>query len=150
MSRIIATDISQPALELARQNAAIHGVADRVTFLAGDLLSTLEQYGLEGRVDFIASNPPYVPSDQPDLVQRDVRDFEPAAALYGGPGGLAFYRRLLVEALGYLRPAGYMVFELGYSQLDSVRAMIDESRWELLDLVEDLQGIPRTLTVKKR
>jgi len=150
MSPIIATDISQRALEVARRNAAIHGVSDRINFIAGDLLSPLDQQELEGQVDLIACNPPYIPSDRPDLVQRDVRDFEPAAALYAGPDGLTFYRRLLVDALEYLRPGGHMVFEIGYSQLDSVRAMIDESRWEFLHLVEDLQGIPRTLTLRRR
>jgi release factor glutamine methyltransferase len=150
VSRIIATDISLQALDVARQNADTHGVANRIEFLLGDLFGPILNQGLEKKIDFVACNPPYVPASQPDLLQREVREFEPAAALYGGSDGLSFYRRLLVEALGYLKPGGYMVCELGFSQVDSVRAMVDPGRWELLDLVEDLQGIPRTMTLKKR
>jgi release factor glutamine methyltransferase len=150
LSRIIATDISRQALDVARQNAETHGVADRIEFLLGDLLGPLQNRGLDEMIDFVACNPPYVPSSHPDLVQRDVREFEPALALYGGLDGLSFYRRLLVDALRYLRRGGYTVCELGFSQVDSVRAIVDLARWELLDVVEDLQGIPRTLTLRKR
>jgi release factor glutamine methyltransferase len=149
-SRIIATDVSRRALDVARQNAQTHGVENRIEFLMGDLFRPIENHGLEQRIDFIACNPPYVPASQPELLQRDVREFEPAVALYGGLDGLSFYRRLLVDALRYLEPGGYMVFELGFSQVDSVRSMVDPARWEILELVYDLQGIPRTLTLKKR
>lgn len=148
--RIIATDISEPALDVARQNAERHGVGNRIEFVSGDLLGALQQHGLERGVDFIACNPPYVPSSRPEWVQREVREFEPATALYGGPDGLDFFRRLLVDAPGYVKADGYLVCEIGYSQLDSVRAMADSALWEVLAVAEDLQGIPRTLTLKKR
>jgi release factor glutamine methyltransferase len=150
MSRFIATDISGPALDIARRNAENHGVASRIEFLLGDLFAPLQYRGFDETIDFIACNPPYVPSSRPELVQREVREFEPPTALYGGWDGLSFYRRLLVDALGYLKPGGYMVCELGFSQAESIRAMVDLTRWEFLDLVKDLQGIPRTLTLKKR
>jgi release factor glutamine methyltransferase len=150
MARIIATDISQTALAVARKNADTHGVAARIQFLLGDLFCPVQHYHLDESIDFIACNPPYVPSGRPDLVQRDVRDFEPAMALYGGPDGLSFYRRLLVEAPGYLRPRGFLVCEIGYSQLESIRAMVDLNLWEFVEAARDLQGIPRTLTLAKR
>src|SRR5262249_3085035 len=148
--RIIATDISEPALEVARKNAGIRGVADRIEFVQGDLLCPRERYGLKENVAIIACNPPYVPLGQPDLVQGVVRDFEPATALYGGNDGLDLYRRLVVEALEYLKPGGYMVCEIGYSQLAGVRAIVDGMSWEILDVTHDLQGIPRTLTLRKK
>jgi release factor glutamine methyltransferase len=146
---LIATDISQPALAMARKNAELHGVADRIQFVLGDLLSPLQQGRFDGRVDIIASNPPYVSASQSELLQEDVRDFEPAIALYGGPDGLSFYRRLLVDALRYLKPGGYLVCEIGFGQLDEVRAIVDATGWEFLNFVRDLQGIPRTLVLKR-
>ena len=147
---IIAIDISSPALDVARQNAERHGVTDRIQFLAGDLMGPLQQGSFEGRVDIIASNPPYVSTSRPDLVEKDVRDFEPAIALYGGPDGLSFYRRLLDDAPRYLKSDGYLVCEIGYGQLDDVRSIADATGWDFVNLVEDLQGIPRTLTMRRR
>src|SRR5215467_2685188 len=93
---------------------------------------------------------PYVSTSRPDLVQREVRDFEPAIALYGGPDGLSFYRRLLVDAARFLKPDGHLVCEIGYSQLDDVLRLADAAGWDFANLAEDLQGIPRTLTVRRK
>lgn len=147
---IVAIDISSPALDVARRNAERHGVTDRIQFLHGDLLGPLQQGRFEGSVDIIASNPPYVSTSRPDLVQREVKDFEPAIALYGGPDGLSFYRRLLVDAPRFLKPDGHLVCEIGYSQLDDVRRVADAAGWDFVNLAEDLQGIPRTLTVRRK
>jgi len=149
-AEMIATDISRPALEVARRNAERHGATDRIQFLLGDLLGPLEQGGFEGGVDIIACNPPYVSTSQPDLVQRVVKDFEPAIALYGGPDGLSFYKRLLADAARFVKPDGYVVCEIGYSQLDDVRRIADACGWDFVNLVEDLQGIPRTITVRRK
>jgi release factor glutamine methyltransferase len=147
---IVAIDISSPALDVARRNAEQHGVMDRIQFLLGDLLGPLQQGRFEGRVDIIASNPPYVSTSRPDLVQKEVKDFEPAIALYGGPDGLSFYRRLLVDAPRFLKPDGYLVCEIGYTQVDEVRRVADAAGWDFVNLAEDLQGIPRTLTVRRK
>jgi release factor glutamine methyltransferase len=148
-AQIIATDISQPALEMARANARLHKVADRIQFLLGDLLNPLLQVGLDGQVDIIACNPPYVSTSRPELLQEEVKDFEPAIALYGGPDGLSFYTRLFGEAPRYLKPGGYLVCEIGFGQLDDVRAILDANGWDFLNSVDDLQGIPRTLMVRR-
>jgi release factor glutamine methyltransferase len=124
-------------------------VADRIEFLEGDLLAPLRGKGLEGRVDFLASNPPYVPRSRPESVHREVREWEPAVALFGGDEGIDFYRRLLVEGLGFVRMGGYFVCEIGYTQLDSIRSLIDPGGWTLEEVTDDLQGIPRTLTLRK-
>ena len=100
-------------------------------------------------MDILASNPPYVAENQPEMVQRDVREFEPHGALFGGADGLNFYRRLLVEAFGVVRPGGFLVCEIGYSQLDPIAEMVAASRWQLVEIIHDLQGIARTLVIRK-
>ena len=148
-AEILAVDVSGAALEVARRNAERHGVAVRVQFLEGDLLDPLAGRGLEGAVDTIASNPPYVERDGPIAVEREVREWEPHVALFGGADGLGFYRRLLSDAPKYLKPGGYLIIEIGYGQLQAMREMIGASGLELACVTEDLQGIPRTLTIRK-
>jgi release factor glutamine methyltransferase len=148
-AKILATDVSSAALKVARKNAERHGAARRIEFLEGDLLEPLAHRGLELSIDIMASNPPYIEESGPDPVQREVRDWEPHTALFGGADGLNFYRRLLVDGLKYVRPGGYLVCEIGYSQLDAISDMIAGSSWDLTEVTNDLQCIPRTLTVRK-
>jgi len=147
-ARVIATDSSGAALDVARSNAGRHGVRDRIEFAEGDLLTPLLERGLEGKVDVIASNPPYVAEDGPELLQSQVSDWEPHAALFAGGDGLDFYRRLLPEAPRYLKPDGYLSVEIGYGQLDAVLDLINRSALELVDITHDLQGLPRTLALR--
>jgi len=149
-ARVIATDISQVALDVARSNAARHKVAPRIEFLQGDLLGPLSARGLEGKVGFIASNPPYIPDRDREGLQREVRDWEPEVALFAGQDGLLFYRRLLSDALPYLTPGGRLACEIGYGQLAPLREMIDPGLWELEDVRDDLQGIPRAVILRSR
>ena len=148
-ARVIATDISGAALAVARLNAERHGVSSRVAFYEGDLLAPLAALRVKNQVDILASNPPYVAASRPELVQREVRAYEPHAALFGGDDGLVFYRRLLAEGFDYVRPDGHLVCEIGYSQLDAITEMVAASRWQLSDVTHDLQGIPRTLTISR-
>jgi release factor glutamine methyltransferase len=149
-ARIIATDISAAALDIARLNAAHHKVSDRIEFLAGDLLAPLSERRLERRLDIIASNPPYVPAADLEHLQREVREHEPLVALSGGADGLDLYRRLLTESAPLLKPGGYLVCEIGFTQLESIRTLVDSSELRLKDITNDLQGIPRTVTIQKR
>lgn len=148
-ARLIATDISRAALEVATRNAARQNVLARIEFLEGDMLAPLAGHELEGAIDFLASNPPYVSTRDSHLLQREL-DWEPREALFGGPEGLDFYRRLLTDGQHYLKPGGYLVCEIGYAQLDAIRAMIDATAWSDTIVKDDLQGIPRTLAIKKR
>lgn len=147
-ARFIGTDISAAALCIARTNAERNGVGGHIEFLEGDLFAALVGKGIKGTVDIIAANPPYVPANRPDSVERQVRDYEPPVALFGGEDGLTFYSRLLEGAPSYLKPGGYLVCEIGYSQLDAVRDIIDGTAFELVEVTSDLQGIPRTLTIR--
>lgn len=145
---LIATDVSSAALTVARRNAERHGVRDRIEFLEGDLLAPLAGRGLEGGVDILASNPPYVNQDGRQLLQREVRDWEPHEALFGGADGLDFYRRLLTETAQILKPEGYLVLEIGFSQLEAISEIVSESELRLCDVTRDLQGIPRVVCLQ--
>ncbi len=147
-ARLIAIDSSHAALEVARKNAERHGVCDRIEFLEGDLFAPLAERALEGEVDVLASNPPYISEESREMLQREVRDWEPGEALFGGADGLAFYRRLLVGGLRYLRPGGALVIEIGYGQLDLITGWVARSSWKLGEITPDLQGTPRTLTLR--
>ncbi len=148
-ARLIATDASPAALNVARTNAERHGLRDRIEFLEGDLFAPLAERGLEGAVDVLASNPPYVSEERPELIQREVYEWEPRQALFGGCDGMDFYRRLLADGWKYLKPGGYLVVEIGFGQHDSIRNAVAATSWNLVDVTRDLQDIPRTLTMKK-
>ena len=145
-ARATAVDVSAAALEVAKRNAERHGVVDRLRLIESDLFSAIDS-----RESFalIVSNPPYVPADDLDHLQREVRH-EPAGALDGGPDGLAVIRRLLRDAPDFLRARGHLVFEIGFNQHEAAKAAIDDAVWELIELRTDLQGIPRTVVLQKR
>jgi len=126
---VVATDVSEEALEVAGRNAQRHGVADRVLRVHGDLLEPVPSLLPEGRtrVDLVASNPPYVPTAQIELLQPEVRDHEPRSALDGGPDGLDVIRRLVPQAAAVLAPGGWFVLEVGEGQADAVAALLVNS-----------------------
>jgi release factor glutamine methyltransferase len=147
-ARLITTDVSAGALNVARNNAAKHRVIDRIEFLEGDLLGPLANRGLEASVDIIVSNPPYVDEALKSSIQREVREWEPHAALFGGADGIDFYRRLLNDCLGFLKIGGYLVVEIGYGQLEVIKRMVEtSSSLRIVEVINDLQDIPRTLTM---
>jgi len=145
-ARAVATDISPAALRVARRNAARHGVIDRLTWLESDCFSALQP---ARQFRLIASNPPYVSDIELDAMQREVR-YEPRAALFAGPDGLAVIRRLLRDAPLFLQRDGYLVFEIGFGQHEAVKSLIDRDVWKLLEIREDLQHIPRTVVLQNR
>jgi release factor glutamine methyltransferase len=140
-ARVYATDISTAALRVAALNA--HRLHAPVAFCAADLASCFAP----ARVNILVSNPPYVPrTDQPSL-QREVRDYEPELALYGGPDGLDFYQRIIAQAPVVLRPGGWLLFELAYNAVDAVRGMLG-TRWSDVEVGSDLAGLPRVLEAR--
>jgi release factor glutamine methyltransferase len=160
-AEIIATDISPGALEVARRNAARHRVEDRVHFVECDLLAEFTPVGenpgdaaaletAEAQFDLIASNPPYVASDEAVTLAREVRDHEPHAALFGGASGVEIYARLIEQAGSLLRGGGILVLELGYNSAERVRALLAaERRWVNISVTNDLAGIPRVLAAER-
>ena len=145
-ARVIATDDSAAALDVARRNTVRHAVSDRVDCVRGDLLTPLS-----GRFDVIVANPPYVPSGARAGLQPEVRDFEPATALFAGADGLAIIRRLVRESPAHLTPDGYLMFEFGDGQETPVRELISASvGLRMVDVKRDLQGIARIAIGKRK
>ena len=144
-AQIVATDVSDAALRVARRNAACHKVGDRVLVLQGDLLQSAD-----GLFDVIVSNPPYVPAGDLASLQPEILAFEPVGALEGGLDGLDVIRRLVPEAATRLVPGGWLMFEFGFGQSEGVRAiMAGEPRLALVDLRADLAGIPRVAVARR-
>jgi len=144
-SRVTAVDISPKALAIARGNAEHHGVAERVTFLEGDLFAPVAVQTF----DLIVSNPPYIAHAEFPTLDPGVRDFEPRSALDGGPDGLEFYRRLAAEAGQFLNPSGTILVEIGSTQEESVRALFAE-RMKVGNTIRDLGGRPRVIAAQRR
>ncbi len=147
---VLAIDRSADALQVAKCNAVTHGVLEAIEWLHGDLLAPLAGRGLEGRVDVIVSNPPYIAErDMPGL-QPEVRLFEPHLALVSGPLGTEFHRRLLQDALPFLVPQGLLVMEIGQGQADAVRALArDTAGYAPVAVVDDAAGIERVVIARK-
>lgn len=140
-----AVDISNPALQVARENAERQRLTDRVKFHEGDLLTNF--LGAPGYFDFVLSNPPYVGRSEADKVQREVREHEPEVAVFGGEQGLDIYERLIPQAHQVLKPGGYLLLEIGYSIEEPVRNLLEA--WNEVRAVPDLQGIPRVVIARK-
>ena len=144
-ARIIATDISGAALGVASRNARRLSVSDRVSFVQANLLGGLTSAAAP--FDLIVSNPPYVAGNNAAALPREVRDYEPHIALFGGPTGVEIYARLIEEAGSLLGSGGILVLELGYDSADHVRAIVTgQSCWTRLSITNDLAGIPRVLS----
>jgi release factor glutamine methyltransferase len=140
-AHVYATDISTAALRIANENARkLHAP---VSFIAADLVSCFADTSF----DLVASNPPYVPKTDHPSLQREVRDYEPEVALFGGPSGLEIYGRLIPEACRALRPGGWLLLELGYNSLESVRGMLGRE-WSEIAVLADLAGLPRVLVAR--
>jgi release factor glutamine methyltransferase len=144
-AEIHALDISAEALAIARDNAARLGFAGRIRFAQGDLLARFS--GEPASFDLVVSNPPYVGEDQADSVQREVREHEPHIAVFGGKSGAEIYSRLLPQAHALLKPAGWLVLEIGYSMEETVSGLL--VGWSEVRVTRDLQGIPRVVAAKK-
>lgn len=153
-AEIIATDISAAALEVARRNAKRHDVGERMRFLESNLLDTVAREASETnngawRFDLIVSNPPYVARDEESQLAPDVREHEPARALFGGASGTEIYAPLTAQAAKILRSGGLLVIEIGYGQAERVRALFDDATWSGVRVTEDLAGIPRVLSAER-
>ena len=149
-ARVIATDLSNSSLDVARQNATRHAVCERITWLAGDLLGPLAKQGLEGRIDVIVSNPPYIAEADWALLQPEVRLFEPRGALVAGPQGTELHERLLQEGVRYLSPGGALIMEIGAGQARAMRRIVEEiPGYRFHRLVYDAAGLERVVIVER-
>jgi release factor glutamine methyltransferase len=138
-ARVTALDISAEALEIASENAARNAVSARIRFIHSDLLAAIAHE----RFDMVVSNPPYVPARDRDSLSVEVREHEPALALFAGEDGLDIYRRLIPDAFAVLEPRGYLLMEIGYGQSETVAALMQQAGFQQIEFIPDLQGIPR-------
>jgi len=146
-ARVHASDVSPAALAVGRENARRLGLAGRVLFHEGDLLAPVA--ALAGTVDLVVSNPPYVAETERPSLAPEVRDHEPAIALFASEGGLGVYRRLVPAAHEALRPGGHLVLELGAGQSAAVDTLCTAAGLAVVELRPDLQGIERALVARR-
>jgi release factor glutamine methyltransferase len=145
-AEIVALDASSAALAVARRNSQQNHVAHRIRFVDSDLLAAVP----EETFDAIVSNPPYVAESERKSLPMEVRDYEPAQALFAGPTGLEFYQRLIPAAHAHLVPGAWLLMEIGHGQRDSVRTLLDDKNWDSVEFLPDLQSIPRVAVARKR
>ena len=144
---LVATDLSRAALEVARGNAARHGVAERIAFVESDLL---EAANLAGPWSLIVSNPPYVRDDEFANLPRDVRDYEPRSALVAGPRGVELIERLAAEASARLAPGGWLLVEAGPTVAAAVEAILAGTPGLIPEpTLKDLAGLPRIFQARR-
>ena len=173
-ANFLATDISPAALAVAKRNAARHSVSNRIHFIECNLLAfpvgaqqpapqlgersnNAPQAFHESQVpshqsrlfDLIVSNPPYIGRREAPSLPREVRDHEPAAALFAGEEGYELYADLIAQSAAHLEPAGILVLELGHNSLPAVQPLLDAKDWTNVGVTNDLAGIPRVLAAER-
>ena len=139
----VAVDISDEALNIARQNAEKHKMSDRIEFRKGDWLE-----GLEGEsFDIITSNPPYIPESDIENLSVEVKNHDPIMALSGGKDGLDDYKKIIFSLKNKLNGKNRAFLEIGFGQLESLTRLVDESNLLLCDSRADIAGIPRVVEI---
>lgn len=163
---VYATDVSRPALIVAQRNALRHSVAGRIHFVESDFRTPAIEKGrpavshemaadasgigqLYGACDLMVSNPPYVSRRNAHTLAREVREREPAIALFGGEEGYELYPDLVTLATAYLQPSGIFVCELGYDSLPAVQSLLNPRVWTAVGVTNDLAGIPRVIAAQR-
>ena len=150
-AQVFATDRSEPALDIAQENARGNEVAGRIRFLVGDLFAPIRELDLQGRIDVIATNPPYIPANDLAGLQPEVRDFEPEMALIAGPIGTEIGAAILQQAPVFLKKGGALIMEMGIGQAEAYSAILrDTGNYRTPEIVKDLAGIDRVLVARKR
>jgi len=141
--KIVASDISDRALNVAKLNASRHGVQHRVDFVKSDLFTNITD-----RFDIIVSNPPYIAKFEFETLQKEVLK-EPRLALDGGEDGLDFYRRIAKDAFKHLRSGGHMILEIGFGQAGEICEIIETGgSFKACEVVKDFNGIDRVIIAK--
>ncbi len=136
--KIVASDISEAALDVARQNASLNAVSDKVEFVKSDLFDEIH-----GEFDIIVTNPPYIARNEFEGLQKEVL-MEPHIALDGGEDGLDFYRSIVRDATSHLKDGGNIVMEIGFGQSALIRDIIESREGiRVLDIKKDYNGIDR-------
>ena len=145
-AEVYALDISAAALAVARQNAARHGLTERIRFLEGEGFAPVPA---GTRFDLIISNPPYIPSGDIASLQPEVRDYDPHRALDGGADGLDCARRLAAESARFLKRQGRLMLEFGDGQAERLREVFEQQKWIVEAIEEDYTHQPRFMVARR-
>lgn len=141
----IGLDISEKALKVAKRNAEKHRVSERFDLQISDVFEVLSNE----KFDIIVSNPPYISSDEIQTLETEVKDFEPINALTDGKDGFSIIEKIIQDAPKFLKPKGFLLMEIGFGQAEEVLKMIGEEIWSEIEIVADLQNIPRMLKTRR-
>jgi release factor glutamine methyltransferase len=149
-AEVHALDVSPDALRIARANAIAYRLADRVRFHPGDGFAALDSEfrDPQNAFDLIVTNPPYIPAAEVETLDPEVRLHDPRLALVGGDDGLECYRRLAAEALGWLKPGGWLLAEFGDGQAPALTDLFGKAGWNIEAVEKDLSGRDRILIVR--
>jgi release factor glutamine methyltransferase len=145
---VIAVDISAEALAVARKNAQINKVENRIQWMKSDLFTLIPTEYI-GKLDAIISNPPYIPRIDIDTLMEEVKDYEPIGALDGGEDGLDFYRKIILTGKAYLKTGGKIFFEIGYDQGEAVSELLRKDHFTDVCIEKDLAGLNRVVSGRK-
>lgn len=147
---VYASDVSADAVEVARRNVELFGVGDRVSLFCGDLFAPMKGKGLEGAVDLVVCNPPYIPTGSLEKLASEIIDHEPVVALDAGAYGIDIFRRLVADSPGFLRPGGVLAFEIGAGQDKLVARLFNKSgAYENIGNYDDGENIRVFSAVRK-
>ena len=142
---VYSIDIDDKALKVTGENIKRLGLSSKVKLLKSDLFEGIKSLQLEGKIDIIVSNPPYIPPKVIETLQPEVKDYEPRRALDGGEDGLDYYRRIIPDSKVYLKNNGIVAFEIGFDQGEDVRNIFLREGFSKVDILKDLQGLDRVI-----
>jgi len=147
-TRIYAVDISRNALEIARINARLNKIEDKIKFIQSDLFTTYDLPLMT--YDIIVSNPPYIPGAEIETLQPEIK-YEPRMALDGGKEGLDFYRRIIQVAPHYLKKGGFLIMEMGFNQKGGIKNIFQKSRaFQIIETIKDYNNIDRVVVAQTK
>ena len=150
-ARVWGSDLTDGCVSVARRNVEHLGLSDRVAIHQGDLFEGLASLGLEGKVDAIVCNPPYISTSRLDKDRASLLEHEPVEAFDGGPYGLSIHQRVIKDALSYVRAGGWLMFEFGAGQERQIELLFRRGRqYEAVEFESDAEGSPRAAFSKKK
>jgi release factor glutamine methyltransferase len=143
---VFASDLTDDCVAVARRNVAALGLGARVTVAQGDLFAGLAGLGLEGTIDAVVCNPPYISTGRLAKDRASLLEHEPREAFDGGPYGLSIHQRVIKDAPAFLKPGGWLLFEIGLGQDRQVRLLFERGRiYDEPRVASDAQGRPRVM-----
>ena len=142
---MLASDISEEALVIAKQNASSNGVLRKIMFVKSDMFAKITR---QKKFDFLISNPPYIETDMIKTLGKNVKDYEPKTALDGGSDGLRFYKKIAEQAYQFLNPNASIYLEIGFNQAEMVLRLLHEAGFKKTAVLKDLSGLDRVIIIK--